>query len=72
MPEVYNMDAFVRIFSELVLISTGREMKAERLTDDLRQHCNIHLTNKPQINKKLLLEMRRHISESEVNNSTSQ
>jgi len=29
------------------------QIEAERLADDVRQHCHIQLKNKPQINRKL-------------------
>jgi len=32
-------------------------MKAERLADDVRQHCHIQLKNKRQTDRKLLLKM---------------
>jgi|JYMV01.1.fsa_nt_gi hypothetical protein len=30
-------------------------MEAKRMTDNERQHCHIHLTNKPQINRKVVI-----------------
>jgi hypothetical protein len=30
-------------------------MEAKRTTDNERQHCHIHLTNKPQINRKVVI-----------------
>ena len=46
-----NMSVFGLIFSNI------SQMEAERLADDVRQHCHIQFENKSQINRNVLLKM---------------
>ena len=43
--------------SVFVLIANCSQMEAERLAEDVKQHCHIQFENKSQINRNVLLKM---------------